>query len=84
MKKKPPNRYSAQRKHNEYGIRIWFSKILITNTAHQDAMIEMFLEDFGFKGDVYAQKVAFIQNRWNKFTQYVQKNYKLWLELQYN
>jgi hypothetical protein len=84
MSKRPPNRYSPQRQHNEYGVRFWFNKILITNKTHQDAMMEMFLQDFNFKGDCYAQKVAFISNRWNKFTQYVQKNYKLWLEHQYN
>lgn len=83
MSKRPPNRYSPQRHHNEYGIRNWFNKTLITNKEHQDVMMEMFLQDFGFKGTVYVQKVSFISNRWNKFTQYVQKNYKLWLELQY-
>lgn len=89
MSRKRPNRYSSDHSHRVYGIRNWFRKIEITNRHHQDAMIFCFLTDFGwdFKGkeykDIDVPMGMFIDNRWKKFTQYVQKNYKLWLELQY-
>lgn len=54
------------------------------NTEIQVGLKEMFLEDFGFKGTDNAAKVAFIQNRWSKFTQYVQANYKFYLEIKYS
>lgn len=89
MSKRPPNRYSKDSAHREYGISNWFRLIGIKNQDHQTAMREMFLTDFGFKSNqqghaLSAQKTAFINNRWNKFTQYVQKNYKFWLEFQYS
>jgi hypothetical protein len=83
MSKRPPNRFSKQRFHNDYGIRNWFEKIDIKNRQIQDGLIQMFLEDFGFKGQDHAAKVAFIQNRWGKFTKYIQANHKFYLEIKY-
>lgn len=85
MSKRPPNRYSSDLKHRVYGIRNWFRKKDIKNKHHQDAMIAMFLEDFGWKGKEYTDldfsNSNFINARFDVFTRYVQKNYKLWLQL---
>lgn len=87
MRHRRPNRYSSDHAHRVYGIRNWFRKIRITNHHHQDAMIQMFLTDFGWDKEnktLTVPSALFIDTRWDKFTQYVQKNYKYWLELQYN
>lgn len=71
------------------GIDIWFQRQRINDRAHKIAMIDMFCEDFKFDSSnvrdcrLLNAKHTFIQKKWPEFTTYVQKNYKLWLELQY-
>lgn len=77
------------RERNSLGIKYWFNRIGIRDAKIQNGLKEMFLEDFEFNPSNIRNcrldnaKDAFIQKNWSKFTEYVQRNHKFYIEIQY-
>lgn len=77
---KKPTRYSKQSRHNDYGVRNWFKKMGVVKFDHQERLKAMFLEDHEFEKGNKPQQDAFISNRWEIFTRYMQKNIPLFIK----
>ena len=80
MSKKKPGRFSAQSRHNDYGINNWFNKVGLTKQDLKVRLKTAFLEDHGCVSENKDAQDAFICKRFEIFVRYVQKNRKYFEE----
>jgi len=67
IRRKPANRFTHQRGHNQYGIYNWFKKRGITNSEDITGCIEQFCWANGFEGNNQSAMLNYVQNRFGKF-----------------
>lgn len=70
IRKKPANRFSHQREHNQYGIYNWFKSKGITNTEDVTGCVEQFCWANGFEGNDKNAMFNFTQNRFGQFVKF--------------